>query len=143
MTTSDATRQCGSCTLCCRLLAIEVLQKPASTSCRHCREDQGCGIYAARPDTCRDYLCGWLLNPGLPDHWRPEASGMILGRNLDGVPTLVLDPAARHDWRREPFVSDLRRIAADPATSPGGCVAIICGAEQLLFYKDSEIRVDR
>lgn len=46
----------------------------------HCGEHEGCRIYAARPQVCRDYYCGWRLLPGLPGNWRPDLSGIFVDR---------------------------------------------------------------
>jgi hypothetical protein len=47
--TPSAKRACGDCTLCCKVMAIEALAKPAGSWCRHCKPGQGCAIYAERP----------------------------------------------------------------------------------------------
>ncbi len=46
----------------------------------HCREAEGCLIYAQRPQVCRDYDCGWRLLPALPENWRPDKSGIFVDR---------------------------------------------------------------
>ncbi len=52
-------RECGSCTACCTVLAIAELHKPARWACDHV-DCSGCGIYEARPQSCRDFHCAWL-----------------------------------------------------------------------------------
>jgi hypothetical protein len=56
------------------------LQKTSHVLCVHCREGEGCGIYAQRPQVCRDYDCGWRLLPALPEDWRPDRSGIFVDR---------------------------------------------------------------
>lgn len=52
-------RTCGDCQLCCRLLPVVDLGKPASTRCQHqCRK--GCAIYAHKPISCEAWSCLWL-----------------------------------------------------------------------------------
>ncbi len=53
------TRACGDCTLCCRLVPVSELRKPAGRRCTH-QSSKGCGIYAARPDECQAWRCQWL-----------------------------------------------------------------------------------
>ena len=75
------TRACGSCSACCRSMAVHELKKDAWTRCTHLC-DGGCGIYPERPASCRNFSCQWLrgvlevdgtVDPGL----RPDACGVI------------------------------------------------------------------
>ncbi len=71
-------RQCGGCTACCTMLAIDKpdIQKEAGVTCRHCAS--GCAIYETRPQLCRDFHCGWRQLPILDDSWRPDLSGVFV-----------------------------------------------------------------
>jgi hypothetical protein len=75
-------RECGHCAVCCKVLPIRTveLQKTSHVLCVHCRENEGCQIYATRPQVCRDYYCGWRLLPGLPENWRPDLCGIFVDR---------------------------------------------------------------
>jgi hypothetical protein len=53
-------KACGDCSFCCKALEITQLAKPAGAWCEHCRAGGGCGVYATRPDICRDYECLWI-----------------------------------------------------------------------------------
>jgi hypothetical protein len=77
-----ASRECGNCTVCCKILPIRAagLRKTSHELCVHCHEHDGCTIYAARPQVCRDYYCGWRMLPGLPGNWRPDLSGIFVDR---------------------------------------------------------------
>jgi hypothetical protein len=72
-------RECGACDVCCVVFEIEVpsIAKPAGEPCRHLTKG-GCAIYAARPDVCRHWLCGWRLIAGLPENWRPDLCGILV-----------------------------------------------------------------
>jgi hypothetical protein len=72
-------RACGACDVCCVVFKIEVpsIAKEAGERCRHLGR-KGCAIYETRPDTCRKWLCGWRLIPGLPENWRPDLSGILI-----------------------------------------------------------------
>ena len=72
-------RNCGPCKACCVALKIDLpeLRKKAGTPCPHLA-GTGCGIYAARPDLCRQFLCGWRLEGELGDDWRPDRCGVIV-----------------------------------------------------------------
>jgi hypothetical protein len=69
-------RSCGSCTLCCRVLEIQALNKPAGVLCRH-NTGTGCGIYTQRPETCARWHCLWRRINALPDTLRPDRSGVM------------------------------------------------------------------
>lgn len=68
-------RQCGECTLCCRLVPVAdgmlvngeqrpgyYFDKPAGVRCMHQRHKKGCAIYARRPFGCQAWSCVWLLD---------------------------------------------------------------------------------
>ena len=71
-------RECGSCTLCCRVLGIGEILKPPGQTCPDCAVGEGCTIYDRRPLTCRDFYCGFLLMKDLGEEWRPSQSRLIL-----------------------------------------------------------------
>jgi hypothetical protein len=74
-------RRCGTCSECCGgALRLVVDGKPIDRGnpCQH-RKTSGCGQYRKRPDVCRAFECGWLrVDSPLPDHFRPDKSGVIL-----------------------------------------------------------------
>jgi len=73
-------RSCGTCSLCCKLPEIVVLNKPANTWCQHRTPGNGCGIYQTRPTKCQNFGCGWLTDTGFGDVWFPaRASALWLG----------------------------------------------------------------
>lgn len=79
-------RQCGSCTLCCRLLPVRELQKPSNTRCQH-QGRQGCGIYQQPgfPVSCHLWSCRWLLGYETEDMPRPDRCGWV----IDVMPDMV------------------------------------------------------
>lgn len=71
-------RTCGNCTACCFVKAVRELGKPSQTACRHLCGG-GCGVYADRPRSCRDYACLW--RQGMVDgdeRRRPDRLGVII-----------------------------------------------------------------
>lgn len=69
-------RSCGTCTVCCRILEIQALDKPAGILCRH-NTGTGCGIYPERPEACARWHCLWRRIDTLPDGLRPDRSGVM------------------------------------------------------------------
>jgi uncharacterized protein len=110
MTTS---RICGECSLCCKLLPIAVLDKQANLWCQHCKPGNGCSIYNTRPQVCRDYHCGWLLGV-LNDNWYPTNCHMIVTLPYERHPacTVAVDPDHSDIWEQEPYLDDLKSMAA-------------------------------
>jgi len=75
--------ECGECTLCCTLLPIEWLGKPADVICEHC--DKGCMIHETKHHECASFECSWLQsgvdNPDL----RPDRCGVIFEKVDDST----------------------------------------------------------
>ncbi|WP_313193548.1 hypothetical protein [Shinella zoogloeoides] len=117
-----AGRSCGTCTLCCRLPDIDLLDKPANVWCRHCVAGEGCSIYADRPSVCRDFLCLWMTDEGLAEAWEPSRSHMMVYRQGPQV-TVLVDPDHPDIWRREPYHSQLLDWACE-AEATGGYVIV-------------------
>lgn len=113
-----AGRSCGTCTLCCRLPDIDLLDKPANAWCRHCVAGEGCSIYADRPSVCRDFLCLWMTDEGLAEAWEPSRSHMMVYRQGPQV-TVLVDPDHPGIWRREPYHSQLLDWAREAETTGG------------------------
>lgn len=93
-------KACGECSFCCKVLEITELDKPAGDWCQHCQGQSGCGIYATRPDICRDYICLWKGERGLSARLRPDHVGALLMDDPDtGQYRAVCDPAKPLAWR--------------------------------------------
>ena len=65
-------RECGTCTLCCKLLPVKTLGKKAGERCQHAKHNKGCAIYARRPFDCKSWGCGWLTDPETAGLHRPD-----------------------------------------------------------------------
>jgi len=79
-----AARACGPCSLCCTVLRVDELAKPAGRDCVHQRGAHGCGIHATRPGICRAYRCLWLQG-GLEDDERPDRTGGVVDLETTGI----------------------------------------------------------
>jgi hypothetical protein len=82
-----AERSCDGCTLCCELVPVERLGKPAFTPCKFQLTfpsvKTGCSIYAKRPDSCRFWSCTWLLNPTFTPELHPKRCGLVVDEQFD------------------------------------------------------------
>ena len=110
-------RSCEGCTLCCKVLAIAELAKPQGQECVHCDTGHGCRIYDRRPEPCREFYCSFLLSPALGEEWKPTTSHMVLGYMSDADVIMVYtDPDHPEMWRREPYISRIKKWAATTDT---------------------------
>jgi len=84
-------RSCGDCQLCCRLLPVKDLPKPAGQRCKHQKHAKGCGIYARRPMSCRLWSCAWLDDPQTSALARPDRAHYVIDPMPDFVTIDYLD----------------------------------------------------
>ena len=77
---ADTTRQCGGCTLCCKLLPVPQLDKAAGKRCQHQRYGKGCAVYHRKgfPPSCALWNCRWLVNDDTSDLRRPDRSHYVI-----------------------------------------------------------------
>lgn len=108
-------RECGKCSLCCKLLHVIELNKPANQWCKHCRPGYGgCTIHDTRPDICRGYFCGWMLSKNVSEEWYPLRSHMILslGKFNDvQCVTVTVDPNYDWMWKEQPYYAQLKQMS--------------------------------
>jgi hypothetical protein len=107
-------RSCGKCSMCCKLLHINELNKPANKWCSHCKPGQGCSIYETRPTICRTFGCGWLMSETVGPEWYPLQSHMILSiAPFNGVLTctVTVDPRYPWVWQEQPYYAQLKQMA--------------------------------
>jgi hypothetical protein len=98
-------KECGPCTMCCKILVIEELEKDAGPLCKHCKIGKGCKIYTKRPDTCRDYQCSWTTERSMSPQLRPDKTGTIIQVDPDSDEVqAVCDPDQPMQWRKSPLV---------------------------------------
>jgi hypothetical protein len=105
-------RDCGTCTLCCKVYDVPALAKPAGKWCAHCTPGKGCGIHETRPQHCRSFFCLWMTDGTMPPEWKPERCKFVL--SVDPGTRFLnvqVDPGAPGAWRAEPYASKLREIA--------------------------------
>lgn len=108
-------RECGSCTMCCKLIEVTELEKPQYTWCKSCKPGKGCGNYEARPSDCRTFYCNWMADLSLGDEWRPDRSKFIISfePGTDRM-FVVCDTGFAGAWRREPFYTRIKAFLTAP-----------------------------
>lgn len=108
-------RQCGTCSLCCKLLRIEDIGKEADTWCQHCKPGKGgCTIYADRPAVCAVFQCEWLLTD-LEDAWKPLDSKMVVHISKGSAKyhylNIVVDIGVPNRWREPQWFNRIKQLA--------------------------------
>ena len=134
-------RQCGSCSMCCKVLHIAEFDKPANRWCEHIARGGGCGIYETRFETCRGYKCQWLLDDSLGPEWQPHRSKFIMHK-VDGKVGLWVnvDRSSPMAWRNEPFYSQLKAWS-QAARDGSGYVAVCVGERTYVLFPEENLTV--
>ena len=150
-------RACGDCTLCCHVVAVAEMDKPAGIRCRHAQSCSGCAIYSSRPASCRDFHCEWMLSPALGRAWKPDRARFALMVTATGHLSACVDPDFPSAWRRPAYYPVLRRWARERAADPWSpwpavdvwignrCIILLPDGEQDLgtVAADEEVRIER
>lgn len=120
-------RSCDGCTMCCKLLSIDVLNKPRAVWCPHCDKKRGCKIYDSRPEPCRAFYCGWRRIGDLDARWKPSQSKILINyETAHNRIALHIDPDRPDAWRAEPFYSTIKQWARS-AEAQGGTLVVWSG----------------
>jgi len=142
----DSMRACGACSLCCKLLPIAALDKPADRWCTHSRPGAGgCMIYDERPETCHSFQCAWIADEAINDHWNPLHSKMVMqitnnrDANYDIFIDVHVDRGAANIWRTEPYYSELRRISQAKRT----LVRVFYGPRVWMIFPDGDAEIKK
>jgi hypothetical protein len=106
MVAASTGRVCGECSLCCKLLKIESLEKPVGKWCSHCTSGNGCKIYESRPQACREFNCFWLTGH-LGEAWYPPTAKLLVDVKGPWI-TIQADPSSPNCWRQEPYFSQIK-----------------------------------
>jgi hypothetical protein len=132
-------RHCGDCSLCCKLMAIVELGKPAGSWCPNCKPGVGCAVYPERPGECRTFICGYLMNPELGEEWKPSRCKIVLASEQDGNRIVAhVDPQRPDAWRREPYYGLLKKWAARSLPFRGQVIAAV-GRRMYMIFPDREV----
>lgn len=103
--TAPTPKPCG---LCCKLVIVNELNKPAGQWCQHYARGRGCTIHVERPEVCKPFQCVWTMTPYLDERWRPDNARfmmVVLERQL----IIECDSGFADAWRREPYYAQIKR----------------------------------
>lgn len=145
--TEKYTRQCGTCTLCCKVMRIEELDKPVGQWCPNCAIGSGCKIYADRPQSCRDFHCGYMFwENNIGEHWYPAKSRMVIVSELNGKRIGIrVDPSRPDAWRTQPYYNEIKAWAQATRVPEGRADAFVVtvhiGERWIWVLPDREVDV--
>jgi hypothetical protein len=132
-------RACGSCMLCCQVMGVDELRKPAGVMCSYAVAGKGCTIRKQRPQVCRQFFCGWRIDPNLDSTWKPERCGFVLGISLHyGAMMVTVDPARPLAWKTEPYYGRLKQWAERAFPENKRIVAMVAG-EATVVLPDRDV----
>jgi len=135
-------RECGTCMLCCKVMAIDDIGKPPGSWCWHIKRGTGCTIYDARPGECRRYFCHWMVDANLSDEWKPDRSKFTLAVNAGGHITAFVDPGLPGAWRQSPYFETFKRWAAEGVRArPPRVVMVRVGARGTVVLPEREVDI--
>jgi hypothetical protein len=117
-------RECGSCSLCCKVYTITELDKPAGKWCTHCKPGKGCVIHDAPPAQCIDFNCLWRTEASIGPDWKPDRAKMVVTISpVNGYINVQVDAGAPQAWRKQPYYGQLHQWARN--NLPKGIYVIV------------------
>jgi hypothetical protein len=133
-------RSCGDCALCCKILDIAALEKPAGEWCKHCSTHKKCDIYPYRPvQICDTFNCGYITQPGVPESWYPGKSRIIISTIADQPHVfLIVDPARPDAWRKAPYYQHIKQWALEN-NGTGKQIIVSINKRYIVVFPDREV----
>jgi hypothetical protein len=132
-------RECGKCSMCCKLMEIKELEKPAGAWCSHVRKGNGCAVYAQRPPSCAAFGCGYLHWSLAGDHWLPSKCKMVIVAEDDSRMAIHVDPNMPNVWKSEPYYTDLKRWAWQAAEHQFQQIVVVIGRKMIAILPDRDV----
>lgn len=131
-------RTCEQCTLCCKLLEVESIDKPRAAWCPHCDRKRGCHIYDDRPGECGAFYCGYRRIAYLDQRWLPSKAKFIVNYEEDTQRIVIHVDQSRPDaWRAEPFYRTIKSWAKSAAQMKRMLI-VWTGPQATLVFPDRE-----
>jgi uncharacterized protein len=93
------------------MMAVPELYKPPWVGCSQCDEGVGCKIYPDRPQSCRDFNCGWLMAPFMGPELRPDKCHVVFYQSNDHTLVANCDPLRPDAWRAPTMINALHQMA--------------------------------
>jgi hypothetical protein len=136
-----STRECGTCSLCCKVLDVPAVYKPAGKWCKHCEPGKGCATYKLRPKACRDFNCLWLSSDTFGPEWKPEVSKFVMSID-EKANCLMIHPDQKLPgaWTAEPYYSFIKRMS-ESFLARDQVILVDDGSNILLVLPDQDVKI--
>jgi hypothetical protein len=134
-------RECGSCTLCCKVYNVVELGKAAGKWCSHCKPGRGCTIHDSLPAECSAFDCLWKTEAAISMLWKPDQAKMVLTLHPEtNNIQVVVDPGQPSAWTRQPYHGQLRLLARSNMRE-GRLVVVFVNALATLILPDQDVEL--
>lgn len=134
-------KTCGDCDLCCKLVAVESLSKPAYTRCEFMQAGGGCAIYGSHPSDCQAFSCGWLDIDALGEEWRPNRCGFLIRVEMAAKLLCIdVDPDRPDAWRHDPFHAVIKEWS-QMAWTQQGQVMVYVGLQAWAVFPEQDLHI--
>ena len=125
-------KDCGDCSLCCKLIEVKPLNKPADTWCEHCTK-QSCAIWEKRPEICKTYNCLWRTTPEMTDDLQPSKCKVAFEVHEEGVAIAHVDVDRPEAWRKPPVIGVILKLVQE-----GTPVWVMIGKERHMLLPEGK-----
>ncbi len=143
-------RHCGDCKLCCKLLAVKDIDKPADTWCPDCDLSKGCRKQHDKPRLCKEFYCRWLIDARLSDELKPNKcgvifSGVVATHNPNEIVSYIwVDKGKPQAWKSPKIQDFIQKTARDLALKhPTGFQRVECGSKRAVITTENTVEFDR
>ncbi|MFK4499668.1 hypothetical protein ABIF86_003959 [Bradyrhizobium japonicum] len=134
-------KECGSCTLCCKVYNVVELGKAAGKWCSHCKPGRGCTIHDKLPSECAAFNCLWKTEPTMSMQWKPDQSKMVLTLHPEtNNIQVVVDPGLPSAWTRQPYHGQLRLLSKSNMAK-GHLVVVFVNELATLILPDQDVQL--
>jgi hypothetical protein len=119
-----AARECGSCSMCCKLMGVAEIKKPRGVMCTLHKRGKGCTVHKAEgmPKACDTFVCMWLGDKErmFGEDWRPDKLRLIWTTTAkEKVLAVWLHRRDKKQLRREDVMRTLVNLASAGYTVMG------------------------
>lgn len=130
---------CGPCGMCCKLMHIPELQKPAHSWCPSYRKGAGCTVYATRPRSCAEFMCMYLQADVLPESWRPDKAKFVIWTGREQHRLIIdVDPQHPTAWKQRGYYDQIK-VWADRRNPEPFEVTVRVGDRVTVVFPEADI----
>lgn len=134
-------KTCGTCNLCCKIVAVDSIAKPAGQWCQHAVPGKGCNIYGDHPAACQAFRCGWLENEAWGEEFKPTKCHFVIRLEQGGQRMCIdVDPGYPDAWRRAPYYQTIKQ-SAEALHHQQGYVVVYVGRRTIAVFPEEDLEI--